>query len=248
MDKLLVGLKEMEQLVSKSKGAQSSQLDNSPEKEEISIKSAVTDLDNIFIEPKKKLETASVPVEKTNKTVKKAKGGKRGISQLPDDELHERLAKMREKAAIVRKQKAEERRTQLEELKQLKLSQKLDIPVETLAEYESIRKTASKPVQNEKKDEKKEIITEPKLDVDSIVDRLFQRINAAKQQEDTKKQETERLRQQQISENNKLEQVKKQKEAILNQRNQAYFTQLGNGKIPKPAQQDQWMALFNRKK
>jgi hypothetical protein len=240
MEKLLVGLKEMEQLVAKSQ--------NPPEKEEISFKSEDVNFDNIFIEPKKKVDSVqkkenSESVENPNKPVKKAKGGKRGISQLPDDELRERLAKMREKAAIVKKQKAEERRAQVEELKQLKLSQKLDIPVDTLAEYETIRKTAPKPVKIEQVQ-----VAEPKLDVDSIVDRLFQRIHQAKQHEDTKKQEAERLRQQQILENNKLEQIRKQKEAIQNQRNHAYFTQLGNGKIPKPAQQDQWMALFNRKK
>jgi hypothetical protein len=249
MEKLLVGLKEMEQLVAKSQ--------NPPEKEEISVKSEDVNLDNIFIEPKKKVDSVqkkenSESVENPNKPVKKAKGGKRGISQLPDDELRERLAKMREKAAIVKKQKAEERRAQVEELKQLKLSQKLDIPVDTLAEYETIRKTApnrgAPRARSLETEQAQAQVAEPKLDVDSIVDRLFQRIHQAKQHEDTKKQEAERLRQQQILENNKLEQIRKQKEAIQNQRNHAYFTQLGNGKIPKPAQQDQWMALFNRKK
>lgn len=232
MEKLLVGLKEMEQLVTKSQ--------NPPEKEE--NEPALTETD-IFIAPKKKTEPASIPVENPNKPVKKQAKAKRGISQLPDDELHERLAKMREKASIVKKQKAEERKKQLDELKQLKLSQKLDIPVETLAEYESIRKTAPKPALPEKK----EVIPEPKLNVDDIVDRLFQRINLAKQQEDTRKLEAERVKQQQLIENSKLEQMKKQKEAMQNQRNQAYFAKLGNGKIPVSAQQDQWLALFSKR-
>ena len=237
MEKLLVGLREMEQLVAKSQ--------NPPEKEETPPKPDVslTETD-IFITPKKKAEPSCIPVENPNKPVKKLPKAKRGISQLPDSELHERLAKMREKASIVKKQKAEERRQQLDELKQLKLSQKLDIPIETLAEYETIRKTAPKPVLAEKK----EIIPEHKLDVDSIVDRLFQRIHSAKQQEDTRKQDAERVRQQEQLAKANLEQIKKQQDAIKNQRNQAYFNQLGNGKVPKSAQQDQWMGLFNRKK
>ena len=239
MEKLLVGLKEMEQLVEKSK--------TQPEKEETPLKPdmSLTETD-IFIAPKKKVEPAVhvIAVENPNKPVKKPPKAKRGISQLPDNELHERLAKMREKATIVKKQKAEEKRKQLEELKQLKLSQKLDIPVETLAEYETIRKSAPKPVLTEKK----EIIPDPKLNVDDIVERLFQRINTAKQQEDNRKQEAERVRQQEQLTKSNLELIKKQQDAIKNQRNQAYFTQLGNGKVPKSAQQDQWMALFNRKK
>jgi hypothetical protein len=238
MEKLLVGLKEMEQLVAKNQ--KPPEQPQTPPDIIISEDSGL-DLDNIFIEPAPKSKKISNIPENPNKPVKKQPKAKRGISQLPDDELHQRLAKMREKAAVVKKQKAEERRQQVEELKQLKLSQKLDIPVDTLAEYETIRKTAPKPVKTEQ-------VAEAKLDVDSIVDRLFQRINLAKQQEDTKKQEAEQVRQKQIIENNKAEQIKKQQEAIKNQRNQAYFSNLGNGKIPKSAQQDQWMALFNRKK
>jgi hypothetical protein len=242
MEKLMVGLKEMGELVAKTQNAPQ-QTQNAPESNpQLLSEDDGLDLDNIFIEPKSKKTTSNIP-ENPNKPVKKQPKAKRGISQLPDSELHERLAKMREKAAIVKKQKAEERRKQVDELKQLKLSQKLDIPVDTLAEYETIRKTAAKPVLTEKKE-----IPEPKLNVDDIVERLFQRINTAKQQEDVRKQESEKIKQQQLSENNKLEQIRKQQEAIKNQRNQAYFTQLGNGKIPKPAQQDQWMALFNRKK
>ena len=216
---LLVGMKEMKAVEEKE------QISINPAEESQEVPDEKLDCEKIFVDTPTPTTTPS----------RKAKGKPRGVSSKTDVELAEHLRKMREKAVVAKKAIAEERKKKIEELNELKLSKKLNIPVETLAEYEHIRKTSGDKVKLESsknQTEKKET-----LDYDMIVNKLFERIKTAKDLEE--KAKAERLQ---------LEAARQKQAALEQQRNKAYFTSLGNGKIPAMATQDPWLALFRRPK
>lgn len=228
---LLVGMKEMLKIANDDM--------QNIKKEAVSSKKddIIPNLDNIFLQND---ETHNEPGE-TKSLVKKQKGKPRGVSQKTPDELSQHLARMREKAAIVKREKAEERKKKLAELNDIKLSKKLDIPVETLAEYEDIRKQEVVKKQTEKPQ------AQQPLDLDIIVNKLFDRINTARQAEEQAKLLKEKQAADALLIKQKIDNENIAKQRLMQQRNNQYFSNLGNGKTPVKANAD-WMALFNRKK